>query len=87
MERNAEFWRSSLAAEGGTTPLWRAVTQAELKDLGANAGAFRNPFGTEVKYFSETAEGAASCARQTFQAGGSLRSWGRTMASVGASTN
>jgi RHS repeat-associated protein len=59
-------------ARSGTTPLWRAVNPAELSDLSANAGAFRNPFGIESKYFSETAEGAASYARQTYQAGGNL---------------
>jgi RHS repeat-associated protein len=60
------------AARGGTTPLYRAVAPGELADLSANAGAYRNPLGIEVKYFSETAEGAASYARQAYQAGGSL---------------
>ena len=54
------------------TTLYRAVSPAELSDIGANAGALRNPLGIEVKYFSETAEGAASYARQAYQAGGRL---------------
>jgi hypothetical protein len=40
----------------------------ELDDLGG--GAFRNLTGYEVKYFSETAEGAASYARQAHSAFG-----------------
>lgn len=35
----------------------------------ANNGAFRNPLGIENKYFSTTAQGAASYARQTFRTG------------------
>ncbi len=58
--------RSVGAAEGGMTPLFRAVNPAELSDIGANAGAFRNLGSAEGKYFSTTAEGAASYARQTF---------------------
>ncbi|MCG3126422.1 MAG: hypothetical protein CHACPFDD_01257 [Phycisphaerae bacterium] len=54
----------------GLTQLFRAVSPAELADLAANAGAFRNPVGIEIKYFSESAEGAASYARQAIQAGG-----------------
>jgi hypothetical protein len=57
-----------LFAAESTTPLFRAVSPAELADLGAT-GAFRNPLGAEVKYFSTTAEGAASYARQTVGTG------------------
>ncbi len=64
--------RPTSVARGGMTPLYRAVAPGELADLSANAGAFRNPLGIERKYFSETAEGAASYARQAHQAGGSL---------------
>jgi RHS repeat-associated protein len=52
--------------------LFRAVTGEELADLSARSGAFRNPFGIESKYFSETAEGAASYARQAFEQGGGV---------------
>jgi RHS repeat-associated protein len=61
-----------VAPDAGMTPLFRAVNPAELADLGANAGVFKNPPGIEVKYFSETAEGATSYARQAYQAGGLL---------------
>jgi RHS repeat-associated protein len=54
------------------TTLWRAVNESELADLSARAGAFRNPAGIINEYFSETAEGAASYARQAYQAGGIL---------------
>ncbi len=47
-----------------TIPLFRAVNPAELSDIEATRG-FRNPFGTEVKYFSTTEEGASSYAQQT----------------------
>ena len=57
---------------GETTPLFRAVSPAELDDLTANSWGFRNPPGIEVKYFSTDAEGAASYARQTYQRGGLL---------------
>lgn len=63
---------SSAAVPRGTTPLYRAVSQAELDDLAAHSGAFRNPPGAEVKYFSTEAQGAASYARQTYQRGGLL---------------
>jgi hypothetical protein len=49
-------------------PLFRAVTPAELADLTANNGVFRNLPGLEVKYFSTTAEGAAMEAQQAYQA-------------------
>lgn len=49
--------------------LRKAVTPAELRDLARQAGVFRNPPGVEVKYFSETAEGAASYAQHTFGTG------------------
>lgn len=52
--------------------LYRAVTQAELDDLAVHCGTFRNPPGIETKYFSTSAEGAASYARQTYQRGGAL---------------
>jgi hypothetical protein len=52
-----------------TTSLYRAVTPAELRDLARRAGVFGNPPGIEVKYFSETAEGAASYAQHTFGTG------------------
>jgi hypothetical protein len=52
-----------------TTSLYRAVTPAELRDLARRAWVFRNPPGVEVKYFSETAEGAASYAQHTFGTG------------------
>jgi len=48
-----------------TTPLYRAVTPAELRDLARQAGVLSNLPGVEVKYFSETAEGAASYAQHT----------------------
>jgi RHS repeat-associated protein len=56
------------AAESGTTSLFRAVMQKELDDLAE--GVFRNPTGIEVKYFAETAEEAASYARQASRAFG-----------------
>jgi uncharacterized protein RhaS with RHS repeats len=52
----------------GTTPLFRAVSQAELQDLNTT-GNFNNPLGIENKYFSTTAEGASSYAQQTFGTG------------------
>lgn len=38
---------------------------SELDDI-ARTGAFRNPAGIENKYFSTTAEGAASYGRQAY---------------------
>lgn len=52
-------------ASSATTPLFRAVSPAEAADLASTNGAFRNPAGIEVKYFSTSAEGAASYANQT----------------------
>ena len=52
-----------------TTPLYRAVNPEELRDLTSRSGAFRNPLGFEVKYFSETAAGAALYARQALGTG------------------
>jgi RHS repeat-associated protein len=52
-------------AANNTTPLYRAVMNSELDDI-VSSGAFRNPAGIEQKYFSATAEGAASYARQAF---------------------
>jgi len=54
----------SSAAEG-TTTLYRAVMNPELDDILAS-GALRNPAGIESKYFSTSAEGAASYAKQAF---------------------
>lgn len=62
----------SVAPNNAVTPLYRAVSPAELADLKAAGGAFRNPAGIEVKYFSETAEGAASYAQQAHRAGGAV---------------
>ncbi|MBI5425305.1 MAG: RHS repeat-associated core domain-containing protein [Opitutae bacterium] len=58
----------SSEAASSTTPLYRAVSPAEAADLAATQ-TFRNPMGTEVKYFSTSAEGAASYARQTYGTG------------------
>jgi RHS repeat-associated protein len=60
---------TATAAENTTIPLFRAVMQSELDDV-ISQQAFRNPFGIEVKYFSATAEGAASYARQAHRAFG-----------------
>ena len=49
----------------GLTTLWRAVKPAELADIQAT-GVFRNLGSAEGKYFSTTAEGAASYAQQAF---------------------
>jgi filamentous hemagglutinin len=49
----------------GLTTLWRAVKPAELADIQAT-GVFRNLGSAEGKYFSTTAEGAASYAKQAF---------------------
>jgi RHS repeat-associated protein len=54
-----------LFAAEGTTTLYRAVMNPELDDILAS-GAFRNPVGIESKYFSTSAEGAASYAKQAF---------------------
>ncbi len=51
--------------------LYRAVSPAELEDINATS-AFNNPVGSDVKYFSTTAEGASSYAQQAYQAGSSL---------------
>lgn len=55
-----------VAAGGGSTPLWRAVNPDELADI-QNLGQFRNLGSAEGKYFSTTAEGAASYAKQAVQ--------------------
>jgi hypothetical protein len=47
------------------SPLWRAVKPVELADIQAT-GLFRNLGSAEGKYFSMTAEGAASYAKQAF---------------------
>ena len=63
------FVRAESAVVGGavegTTPLYRAVMNSELKDI-AGSGVFRNPAGIENKYFSTTAEGAADYAKKAF---------------------
>lgn len=64
LAERGNFGQSSLAANN-TTPLYRAVMNSELDDI-VSSGAFRNPAGIEQKYFSATAEGAASYARQAF---------------------
>lgn len=63
------FAAKLLAADSGTTALFRAVNPDELSQLSADDGAFVNPAGSEVKYFSTTPEGAASYAKQTFGTG------------------
>jgi RHS repeat-associated protein len=52
-----------------TTSLFRAVLPAEAESIGA-AGAWSNPFGIEVKYFSTSLEGAQSYASQATAAYG-----------------
>ena len=47
-----------------TRTLYRAVNPEELCDLMRRSGGFRNLPGFEVKYFSDTAAGAALYARQ-----------------------
>jgi len=49
----------------GLTTVWRAVKPAELVDI-QTTGVFRNLGSAEGKYFSTTAEGAASYAKQAF---------------------
>jgi RHS repeat-associated protein len=48
---------------GGTTTLWRAVGPAELNDINATA-TLRNLGSAEGKYFTTSAEGASSYAKQ-----------------------
>ena len=55
----------AVGAANSATPLYRAVMNSELDDIARN-GAFRNPAGIENKYFSTTAEGAASYGRQAY---------------------
>lgn len=64
MGANSKFCHFANAANN-TTPLYRAVMNSELDDI-VTSGAFRNPVGIEQKYFSATADGAASYARQAF---------------------
>ena len=54
-----------LPGANNTTPLYRAVMNSELDDIG-RIRAFRNPAGIENKYFSTTAEGAASYGSQAY---------------------
>ncbi|MBI2739224.1 MAG: RHS repeat-associated core domain-containing protein [Rhodospirillales bacterium] len=56
------------ATTAETTTLFRAVNRAELADIAASGG-FRNLGQASGKYFSTTAEGAGSYARQTFGTG------------------
>ena len=56
-------------ALGKTATLWRAVKPQELLDIKLN-GIFRNLGSAEGKYFSSTAEGAASYARQAVKSFG-----------------
>lgn len=53
----------------GTTTLYRAVTQTELESINANGGAFLPSPSGLPKYFSTTAEGASSYARQIYGTG------------------
>jgi hypothetical protein len=56
------------AGGGGTTTLFRAVKDGELADIEAT-GAFRTPAGmAEGKYFSTTAEGAATYGKEAYGA-------------------
>jgi len=60
---------STTGAEGETTSLFRAVTNAERESI-QSLNAFSNPPGIEVKYFSTTLEGAQSYASQATAAYG-----------------
>lgn len=75
---------TTTVAGAESTTLFRAVSPAELADLGAT-GVFRNPLGAEVKYFSTTAAGAASYARQTVGTG--LYQGPYTIVRTGVQTN
>lgn len=56
-------------AGAGTTTLYRAVMPNELADIEAS-NVLQNTVGNEVKYFSTTAEGAASYGQQAAKAFG-----------------
>lgn len=58
-------WLTGMKMPCPRTPLWRAVKPDELADI-LRTGAFRNLGSAEGKYFSTTAEGAASYAKQAF---------------------
>jgi filamentous hemagglutinin len=58
---------SAAATEADLVTLWRAVKAEELADIRAT-GSFRNLGSAEGKYFSSTAEGAASYAKQASRA-------------------
>ena len=58
-------WLTGIKVPCPRTPLWRAVQPNELADI-LKTGAFRNLGFAEGKYFSTTAEGAASYAKQAF---------------------
>lgn len=68
-------------------PLYRAVNPTELNNLEENGGAFVNLPSNEVKYFSETPQGAASYAQQTCQAGGTLYQGPYTIVQTNIPTN
>lgn len=51
------------------TPLFRVVQPPELSDI-QGSGTFRDPLSVGIKYFSRTPEGAASYAKQAFNAFG-----------------
>ena len=53
----------------GVTPLYRAVIEPELEGIQI-LQEFENPYGIESKYFSTNPEGAASYAKQAYQAFG-----------------
>ena len=58
---------------GESVSLFRAVTSAELADINS-LGRFRVPSGgNEGKFFATSAEGAASYAKQAYEAGGLFR--------------
>ncbi|MBF0548611.1 MAG: RHS repeat-associated core domain-containing protein [Candidatus Riflebacteria bacterium] len=56
---------SILGSQGANTPLWRAVNPTELADI-QKQGLFRNLGSAEGKYFSTTADGASSYAKQAY---------------------
>ena len=66
MGQNAHFRQSSLAAEGGTTTLFRTVSDAEVKSI--NASEQYTAYNTEGKYFYPTAEQAQAQAMENYAA-------------------
>lgn len=64
--REGAAYLGGILGGGQTTNLYRAVSPAELVDINSR-NAFRNLSGqAEAKYFSTTAEGAASYAKQAY---------------------